>query len=301
MHRSGTSACTRVINIAGVDLGSDFLKPAECNIKGFFEDNDAKDINDELLNARQSIWSTCSDLAFDQISDSERGVFEARIEAFLRKRFEETEIFGVKDPRMCRTLPVWQAVLKKMKIEPYYIIIYRNPLEVAASLNKRDGFTAKQSFNLWLLHNLDIEAYTCGQKRAIICYERLMESPVEAVEEIMDALDLKVDLNREKKDEIGRFLDHGMRHSVYTAEDLAKHNASCEVVALYAFLQKDLMEFDSGIFDSFRRKYRYIRRSKTNVFYLSIKLISFFVAGKESRRKLRSWARAGWGGDALQS
>ena len=38
MHRSGTSALTKALELFGIDLGTDLLPPQDDNPKGFFED-----------------------------------------------------------------------------------------------------------------------------------------------------------------------------------------------------------------------------------------------------------------------
>ena len=51
MHRSGTSAITRGLQVIGVDLGANLMPPANhINEKGFFEDCDIVNINISLLN-----------------------------------------------------------------------------------------------------------------------------------------------------------------------------------------------------------------------------------------------------------
>ena len=49
MHRSGTSAITRGLEVLGVNLGDNLYPAAIDNPKGFWEDNDFLGINEELL------------------------------------------------------------------------------------------------------------------------------------------------------------------------------------------------------------------------------------------------------------
>jgi hypothetical protein len=59
MHRSGTSAITRTVNLLGVPLGaSDDLMPAnEGNPTGYWESRALVDLNDEILACFGGSWS----------------------------------------------------------------------------------------------------------------------------------------------------------------------------------------------------------------------------------------------------
>jgi len=56
MHRSGTSAFTGVLNILGVELGSNLMEPTKENPRGYFEKRAVMEINDEILNILGSSW-----------------------------------------------------------------------------------------------------------------------------------------------------------------------------------------------------------------------------------------------------
>ena len=47
MHRSGTSAMTRVLNLLGLELNKGVMPPAEDNVAGFWEANPIVAINDD--------------------------------------------------------------------------------------------------------------------------------------------------------------------------------------------------------------------------------------------------------------
>jgi hypothetical protein len=59
MHRSGTSAAARVVNLLGVPLlASDDLLPADgVNPRGYWESERLLRANDELLEAAGGSWS----------------------------------------------------------------------------------------------------------------------------------------------------------------------------------------------------------------------------------------------------
>jgi hypothetical protein len=56
MHRSGTSAVTRCLNLVGMDVGSQLLTPDDGNAKGYWEHAEAVRINDALFAAFGMLW-----------------------------------------------------------------------------------------------------------------------------------------------------------------------------------------------------------------------------------------------------
>ena len=68
MHRSGTSALTRALEVLNVHLGDNLMKPiADVNDKGFFEDLDINKFNDlspDLLNLLSCMFNTNSNIRY---------------------------------------------------------------------------------------------------------------------------------------------------------------------------------------------------------------------------------------------
>src|SRR6516164_8769546 len=56
MHRSGTSAVTRVVSLLGADLPKNLLPPSLTNELGYWESSDLMTIHDELLSSGGSKW-----------------------------------------------------------------------------------------------------------------------------------------------------------------------------------------------------------------------------------------------------
>ena len=60
MHRSGTSALTRVLDLHGVSLGSELLAAAADNRAGFWENRRVVDFHERLLGVVGSSWDELS-------------------------------------------------------------------------------------------------------------------------------------------------------------------------------------------------------------------------------------------------
>ena len=56
MHRSGTSVLGGVLNIIGLDFGSDLMVANAANPKGYFKDNFVYKLNEKILSKNDSDW-----------------------------------------------------------------------------------------------------------------------------------------------------------------------------------------------------------------------------------------------------
>ncbi|MNP59484.1 hypothetical protein D3C76_1544830 [compost metagenome] len=99
-----------------------------------------------------------------------------------------------------------------------YIICLRNPLNVAASLQKRDRFTTDKSLALWTLYVMSCLYYTIDEKRIVVSYDRLLEQPVETGEKISRFLNIPY--NEAERDMMSSLPNNGLRHGNYSASEL---------------------------------------------------------------------------------
>lgn len=218
MHRSGTSALTRAINLAGVPLPS-ILMPAspEQNADGFWESADLWEIHEAILRSLKSGWNDPREIPgawFDsRAADDARG----KLTGWIDKEMHGNDRLLVKDPRTCRLLPLWQDVCATLGIETYTVIPFRNPIEVARSLKARDGFPEALSFFLWLRHVLDAERFSRGKPRVFASFDQLMGDGVATVRRIGSELRLTFATpEHELRDLLGATLKPALRHHVVT-------------------------------------------------------------------------------------
>jgi GT2 family glycosyltransferase len=172
MHRSGTSLAAALLCAAGADAPEHPMTGID-NQTGHWESWPFYRLNEELLAELGLSWD--STLSFGSTLDSPTAKqFAPRFVEALNVEFGDSPLFCLKDPRYCRLLPALLPALQSAGIDPSFVIIERNPLEVAESLKRRDGFSPGKSLLLWLRHTLDAERYTRGQRRVFITYNQLM-------------------------------------------------------------------------------------------------------------------------------
>jgi hypothetical protein len=222
MHRSGTSALTRVLALLGADLPKNLMGAYPANPTGHWESNDLVTIHDQLLSSAGSRWDDWRIFNPEWFDSPAAWPFKQQILDVLRKDFAGSQLFVVKDPRICRFWPLWRDALAEFGAKPLIIMPVRNPLEVAASLKRRDGFNPSKSHLLWLRHVLDAEYATRAMPRAITSYQSLVEDWQDVIAGLTSQLRLSWPRRSATVDiEIEQFLSAEFKHHVVTPERLA--------------------------------------------------------------------------------
>jgi len=214
MHRSGTSALTRVINLLGADLPPNLMPPAaDDNAPGFWESLDAYRLNNELLVALGSRWDDWRPIAPERLDAVAKGPFKDRALEMLRRSFSGSKCFVWKDPRNCRLLPLWSRVVDEFDAEVKCVLPLRHPQEVAESLRIRDGFSYPKSYLLWLRYVLEGESASRRLSRVFLTYDGLLRDWRSGMDRLANALALVwPHSGAAAETEIDRFLQTEHRH-----------------------------------------------------------------------------------------
>ena len=238
MHRSGTSALTRVFNLLGADLPGNIMGPGVGNDTGHWESTDIANIHDEMLHAAGSSWHDWRKITPDWMESSLAEAARERLLAVIKRDFHQSPLFAVKDPRVCRFVPLWLDVLKRFGANAVPILPVRSPLEVAASLRRRDGFPLTKSYLLWLRHVLDAERATRHLARAIVTYDLLMDDWRAVAARISEITGVRWPRWSDRSElEIDRFLTETHRHHISNETQLeARADVADWVKETYAIL-----------------------------------------------------------------
>ncbi len=214
MHRSGTSAVTRVLNLLGAGLGTRLMPPMPgSNEKGFWENLDAVDIDDRLLTGIGRSWHDVRDMPDGWLDSVAAADADAAITRLIRTDLATSPLWAVKDPRMCRLAPLWLRALADCNVRPGILFVVRHPLEVAASLQARDGWSRARSLLLWMQHVLEAERATRGCPRVMVTFDQILEDCSGSMARVSRALGVTWPRSfDEARGEIEAFLDVGARH-----------------------------------------------------------------------------------------
>ncbi len=213
MHRSGTSALARTFNLAGCDLPKTLMKGGNGNEPGHWESQAIADFNDELLAAAGSHWDDWLAIEATWYQSQRAAGLAARARSLIAEEADGSRCLVLKDPRICRILPFWLDVFSKMRFEPVFVVPVRNPLEVARSLQARDGFEQSLGLLLWLRHVLAAEADSRNFRRFFCSYDALLTDWAGLLSKAQKALGISFPKPAEAPDaEIDAFLSESQRH-----------------------------------------------------------------------------------------
>ena len=199
-------------------LGEDLLPAQPDNPKGFWEDIDVVNFNDKLLKARSSDWNSLS-LLFGSDDQTSLNSFMEEAKSLLSKKMEKVDRLAIKDPRMCLLLPFWREVIEKLSINAKIIFIHRNPLDVFASLNKRNKFSHSEAMDLWFLYNY-VALRSLDVGCPVVSYREILNKPKETIVNISKNLGVDIidEVSLEQFSE--EYVDTGLCHSETTFETL---------------------------------------------------------------------------------
>jgi hypothetical protein len=175
MHRSGTSATARLVNLLGADIASELMPAGQGdNDRGYWESPAVHDIHQGLLRELGSSWDDPFPLPDQWTKTSASQEAKRRLADEINKDFADSRLFVAKDPRVARLLPLWLEMLEELDVEPVVVIPFRNPLEVATSLERRDRLPTAQSMLVYIRSNLEAELASRRYRRVFIHYNELI-------------------------------------------------------------------------------------------------------------------------------
>jgi len=197
MHRSGTSLMAEILGRFGVFMGY--------RVSGHNESLFFLRTNQYIFNIAHARWDypyavNCFTKLLYADRDFEKGFMQFLRSSFLNQLNDEywggrdkNALCGWKDPRNSFTLPIWLHEYPEAKV----IHIYRNPIDVAASLMLREQSRGgKYNNHIFSCRCLDLDGgfdlwaeyvKQCRQMLSLvskdrqleICYENLLRSPSE--------------------------------------------------------------------------------------------------------------------------
>ena len=215
MHRSGTSATARVLNLLGAHLGSELVEPGADNPDGFWEHAEAVRINDDLLHALGRTWYDMREMEPGWQDTEAAGMALGRIDDLIRRDFLPHDLIAIKDPRICLTAPLWIKSLQGHGYRAECLFVVRDPREVVDSLHVRNNWKRAPLFLMWVQYLMEAEAATRHQRRTLISYDELLADWQAAIKRVAGefALDWPVSPSKAVS-QVGEFLKPGNRHHV---------------------------------------------------------------------------------------
>ena len=215
MHRSGTSVLARLINLMGVYFGPEGISTGanQENPKGFWERRDVRALNDLVLQGSGCDWNRVSTFDLDAVPLPILQEFNTRASRLILE-MDAHRPWMLKEPRLCLLLPLWRRWMEM----PIGIHIYRNPVEVASSLQKRNGIPMEAGLALWERYVSSALQASADIPQLVVSHRQLMQEPAVAIATLLLELEalgvpglrmpaerefdafIRQDLYRERKD-----------------------------------------------------------------------------------------------------
>lgn len=218
MHRSGTSALAGSLATSGVEFGQQLMAAQPTiNAKGFWEHLECYAINEQLLAELSANWFFPFPIAAQLAAGWQPSPdLQTRMRNFLlSEEFATTTLCGLKDPRLCVLLPVWQPLFQELNHTVTYVLISRHPAEIAQSLATRDHMSPIHTEWLWREHQLYAEFYSRGAARCHLTFDELIAQPDQALQQIQQLIQLNLHIN-----DTYNFVERDLKHHNTAMYDL---------------------------------------------------------------------------------
>ena len=209
MHRSGTSALAGMLCVAGYDPPEDQMPADANNPKGYWESMGLYGLNDQLLDQLGSSWQGCHPLPAGWENQDPAVRWRDQLLDHFGRVFAGSACPVIKDPRFCILLPGLAPWLESDRLQCSVLIPVRHPLEVASSLQTRDGIGITACIQLWLAHLFAAERLTRRYRRCLISFEQLLARPSVVLDRVTSMVGSS---HAAQFSEASEFVDAGLRH-----------------------------------------------------------------------------------------
>jgi hypothetical protein len=223
MHRSGTSAVTRLISLLGLHTPpeDDLVQPTSKNPKGYWESESLVAFNERLLRAVDCDIGCPAVLSRGWEDDPRLSPLREEAPGVVRAIFPAVP-WVWKDPRHCLAFAFWRSALT---IDPVVVLVNRNPLEITASaLRVRRDQGEVYALALWERYLRQALAQIAGLPVLVTSYADVLSAPLEWSERARAFLsDAGVAARAPREPDVLAFVDTELRHAAFLREDFLGH------------------------------------------------------------------------------
>ena len=224
--RSGTSVVAHVLHELGCHFGNhERFVSAEIHQFNpiFFELESLNSLNDRILHHQQRVYADFDWLPNGDFSPQDLATYRLWIEEFLDREFGAATLIGLKDPRFCFTLPIWDETLSRLGYAISYVATDRRAASVVRSNQINNRLSPQANHRLYAHSKLSMERNLRDKPAVVrIRYEQLLAGPAAEVAALRTQLELD-----------------SLRESAATAvvEQRHQHHGNAEAASFDAFIQ----------------------------------------------------------------
>ena len=221
MHRCGTSALARLLNLCGAVIPGSLLPASAHNPRGYWESTEVLQINNRALQSAGLEWNAVFEIEAGWYDTLPGRAFLAEAKRFATELDSSHRLLLIKDPRFSLLATGWRQALEAAGFLVKIIIAYRDPAEVAQSLASRqllyvphEAWPPERSHAIWINYLLSAERTSRGGHRTFVDYGLVMNDWRSALSQINSDLELRGQLRYEGvEQEIDTFLSKDLRNA----------------------------------------------------------------------------------------
>ncbi|MDD5109696.1 MAG: sulfotransferase [Patescibacteria group bacterium] len=184
MHRSGTSLVAGILSRMEVDMGKKLLPKDRFNLRGYYEDTEFLRLNQKILKHCNGDWDNPPQPETIRACTA----FTSEIQSLIQNRHGR---WGWKDPRTALTLELFLPYLADLQV----VVCWRNPYDIAKSLQERDGFDFQRALRLTYTYYQRILEFLDAHPnlpRLMVSFERVRQDPLAQAKELATFLRMEL-------------------------------------------------------------------------------------------------------------
>lgn len=242
LARSGAGTLTALMQQMGLFLGTNLLGPRPGFPRGLFEDRSLVDINRELLAGVDASENLVLPLPADWAATPVGELARLRATELIGD-LAIAPSFGLKDPRLTVTAPLWRQAILDLDHGLRQIIVLRDPLDLARVAARGDP---ERFLAMWILRMVAVLEQSAADDRIFVTFHDLLAAPEAVARRLQRFCRLGEDLDPETRQMIAAFvsptaartadLPPATTYLEHTARSLAQVMQAGDEPALRAFV-----------------------------------------------------------------
>lgn len=210
--RSGTSAVAGLLQILGVNLGTNLFGPNEFNTKGHFENIALVKQGVPFLEKFNSDSWLVSYPTYQRNDYIDYDIMVKQIRSVMLEEFRDSSLIGFKWSPLSLLLPIFIEAAESLGYTPKIIVVIRDPLKIVDSWKKRWPHYKKEEVLLSIANNYcNILRSINGYDVLSIEYDKLLSNPKNEILKLQAFLP-EAKKYKDAKKEIMGFLNKDLRH-----------------------------------------------------------------------------------------
>lgn len=198
--RSGATALAGALVRAGAVAGAEFVASPPGEPEDNWQCAPLVTLNERLLALLGLRWDSLVSPPDRWLERPAVRALTSDADALIAAQFGDATHVVLHDARLALTAPFWRERLAAADFDVTAVLMIRRPVEVAASLSRRDPVAPEKSLALWLHYLVEAEAGSRGLSRALVAYDRLLDAPVGALAHVVSDARFPLRMDRAERE-----------------------------------------------------------------------------------------------------